>query len=500
MACRIPKKWSQALVFKPRGNRAFLILLSLVMSGCLGSRATLPPLDLPSVAPGQPCSETEALTLDASKIEPMYRERLAVDLPTVAQVAMARNFEIQLARQRVEVYRGRLQSSWGMLFPFIAPNVQLERVDGTVRAVQGNLTSAAFHTFQPFVSVQWLLNPGKAYFDLVAARKRLAAVQYDERATALEALHTAANQYYDLALAQSRAAAIFQALAESQEFLRIAQSRLKAGLGLAADELRAQAEVAARQQDLILALKAYYDASVALTLTLNLDSTSTLIPSGEKLPKTTLVREDLPVEDLLALALEHRDDLQSVRSLVAAAIADKRSAAWGGLGPQTQAGYQAGGIAGHAEHVGAPPQDRDFPMSDQQRMSAAASWKFGLSTFGEMKSSKAASKQAYVQADRKLASIRAEVVRAAQDSKAQREIIGKAHQQVLSAEEALRLSKANLEAGSMTPLDLLHAESVQIQARLRYSEAVVRYNQAQINLLAALGLLGEKSLDARRED
>ncbi|MBI3830839.1 MAG: TolC family protein [Planctomycetes bacterium] len=473
---------------------AGLGVLLMGLWGCEATRATLPHLDRPDVGPEKRESSSETVTFSSSAIQPMYKEQLAVDLPTIGKVAIARNLDIQLARQRVAAYEGRVQSVLGTLFPAFSPAVLFEHMDGTVRATQGNLLSASFNSFQPLIAVQWLLNPGKVYYDMVAARKRLLASQYEERALALETLHKATNQYYELALGQARVASAIQALAEAHELFRITQSRARAGTGLTADEIRGQAEVAGRQQDLILALKSFYDASVALSVTLNLDSTATLIPSAEKLPKTTLVKEDLPIEDLLALAVEHRDDLKSVRILIAAASAERSSTKWGGVGPQIQSGYQGGGIMSNSNNIGSPPKDQSSGLVSQQRFTASATWKFGLSTFGELKSSKAAEKQAYIQADRKLAAIRAEVVNASQDSKAQSEIILKAHQQVASAEEALRLTKVNLEAGTMTTLDILHAESAAAQARLRYCDAVVRYNQAQVNLLASIGLLDEKCL------
>jgi outer membrane protein TolC len=89
------------------------------------------------------------------------------------------------------------------------------------------------------------------------------------------------------------------------------------------------------------------------------------------------------------------------------------------------------------------------------------------------------------------------VVRAAQAGRTFNELIELSRQQVTSAEEALRLTEANLRAGTMTTLDVLQAEDAVAQARLRYSEAVVRHNQAQVNLLAALGLLDETSLAQR---
>jgi outer membrane protein TolC len=53
----------------------------------------------------------------------------------------------------------------------------------------------------------------------------------------------------------------------------------------------------------------------------------------------------------------------------------------------------------------------------------------------------------------------------------------------------LRLSNANLQAGTMLLTDVLQAQEEADSGRLRYVEAVARYDQSQVNLLAALGLM-----------
>ena len=124
---------------------------------------------------------------------------------------------------------------------------------------------------------------------------------------------------------------------EAEELLRIERLRLKTGTGLPADELRAEAALAGAQQDGLTALNGFYNASVALTVTLHLDSTVMLVPRAGAMAQTTLVREDLPIDDMLVTAVRYRTDLQAVRTLWAAAQADKGAAFWGGLGPQIQA-------------------------------------------------------------------------------------------------------------------------------------------------------------------
>jgi len=71
-----------------------------------------------------------------------------------------------------------------------------------------------------------------------------------------------------------------------------------------------------------------------------------------------------------------------------------------------------------------------------------------------------------------------------------------AKQQVTSAEGALRLTQKNLQAGTGLTIDVLQAQDAADQARLRYATAVVRYNQSQVNLLAALGLIDQANVVA----
>ena len=367
-----------------------------------------------------------------------------------------------------------------------------EHVRGHVRAVNGPLLGADFNAFAPAALIQWALNPGRVVYDVIAARKRLLASEHQERFVVMEATRAAAVQYYDLVLAQARLSAARRAVAEAEELLRITRVRAGAGAGLPADTLRSQAALAGRQQDLAVALNDFYEASVALAVTLHLDPAVTLVPLPSEIPQTALVRDDLTLDRLLDLAVEWRPDLRSVRTLAAAAAADSGAATWGALAPQVQAGYQYGG-------VGTKTPDQPFSLREQQRYAAGAGWSLGLSTFGQIKTARAVERHALLEAQRQLDQVRAQVVRAAEASATNAKLIPVAKQQAASAEEALRLAEANLRAGTMLTLDVLQAKDAVSDARLRYATAVARYNQSQINLLAAIGLLDAESLAAPAE-
>jgi outer membrane protein TolC len=469
-----------------------LAVIALVLAGGCARRDSMRQRELPDLAPhpeGGPDVGAPPLPLDASAIRPMYTEVLAIDLPAAIRVAEADNIAIRQARLEVEAARGRKDAAVGNALPAFSPFVMFETVDGKARATEGNLVSVAFESFQAFLAIDWVLNPGRSVYEIIAARKRLAASEHQERAVVLDMLHRTVIQYHDLVAAQSRVATASQLLAESRELVRISELRLQAGRGVEADRLRAESRLAEREQDLALAMNAFYRASVQLALTLQLDSTVTLIPSAGELPVTTLVHPDIPIDELLGYAVEFRPDLASIRALVESARADRGAAAWGGFGPQFQTTYQIGGLSGYQERSGT-----SFDFSRQERFSTRAGWRLGLSTFGSLDTARAVEEQTILEAQHVLDDVRADVITAQQASLTAFKLIAMAQRELDAALEAHRLTQLNLKSGTMTTLEVLEAESALSAARHRHVEAVVGYNQAQAHLLAALGLMDESIL------
>lgn len=506
----------------------------VTLSGCESPQPT-GAVTCPHVAPDRPDEPSAVLKLDASQIKPMYTELLAIDLPTAVRVAVAQNTDVLKARQQVKASQGRLESTVGGVFPALVPTTLFEHVEGAARATAGNLVGVGFDTYGVAGAIQWVINPGRVVYEIVAAKKRLAAAGQQEQAVRQETLRTAGVRYYQLVLAQARVATANEAIVESEELLRIARLRVTAGSGVRADELRAEARLAETKQALVRALQAFYESSVALGLTLQLDAKVTLVPKGDEVVPLSLVRADMPIEELLAIAIQYRPDLASVRTILDAVAADAGATWWGDFGPQLQVGYQVGGITGHSDDTqeakGIPSNlivnprsqngtfsstpivngaikelisrgakraegssDQTFGFHEQQRGYAGAGWRLSLSAFGDLKTARAIEQQARIEVDRRLADVQAQVVTAHQASRANRELIGLANAEVASAQEALRLAQANLNAGAMTTLDVLQAQDAAALARLHFAGAVVQFDEAEINLLGALGLLDESAL------
>ena len=236
-----------------------------------------------------------------------------------------------------------------------------------------------------------------------------------------------------------------------------------------------------------MAINEFYQASVSLTLTMHLDPVVTLVPGGGSITQTTLVRDDLDVNQMLGLAIENRPDLQAARTLLAAAKADRRAVIWGALGPQLQGAYTYSAISSRVD-------DNTIGPDAQQRASASAGFALGASAFGNVKTAGATLRSAALDVERQLDQVRSQVVSAQQASLTHGALIPIAREQVAAAEETLRLAKANVNQGTLLALDQLQAEDQLDSARLRFADAVAHYNQSQVNLLAALGLLEQPRL------
>lgn len=475
------------------------------------------------------------MRLDPSLIEPMYTELHAIDLPTVIRLVQAQNYDIRQARQAVEAAQGAYEGAVGDAFPAIVPMAFFQRRDGAFLNTDGRIFDVGTANFSASVAIDWVINPGQIIYNILAAKKRLYATEFRQEHVEMETLRSAAVQYYSLALAQARIGATRQAVKEAEELLRIERVRLRTGAGVPADELRAKARLAEQEQDLVSALHSFYRASVDLALTLHLEASVTLVPKTESVPRETLVRDDLEIDELLDIAVTFRPDLQSVRELLEAALADRKRTWWSGFGPDFSVGYEYGGLTGNANNVvpgegipsnlvvnpasangsfsanpvangliregivrgskrSAGSDDQTFSFSQFTRGSAGVGWRFSVSAFGDLKKAAAVETSAMIDAARRLDEVRANVVNVNQDVIANRELSELALQQVESAEEAFRLSQANRQIGTMTTLDVLQAQDAVTRARLRYIQAVVGYNQAQINMLSAIGLLSGKSL------
>jgi hypothetical protein len=163
--------------------RFMALMLASLTAGCVSNPwdpdATLQ-VEPPNVTPVRQAS-SGTLRLDNSRIAPMYRERLTIDLESVTRVASLDNVGILEAQQQVEASHGQLEAAAAAVLPTVGPGVALNHLQGVNTDAFGVLKLAHFTTLHPVILVHWAVNPGQVYFNVVASKKRLLASGQQER-------------------------------------------------------------------------------------------------------------------------------------------------------------------------------------------------------------------------------------------------------------------------------------------------------------------------------
>ena len=126
---------------------------------------------------------------------------------------------------------------------------------------------------------------------------------------------------------------------------------------------------------------------------------------------------------MLVTAARYRPDLEAVRTLVAAADADKGATIWGGLGPQVT-----------ASRTFAPRPPAQVTSDTEYRQpiyTVAGGFNWSAATFGRIRAAAANAKIAELDVERQLDLVQAAVVTAHQTSLAAKKTIPIAQQEVV---------------------------------------------------------------------
>ena len=289
--------------------------------------------------------------------------------------------------------------------------------------------------------VQWIINPGRVVYDIIASQRRLEASGQQEQAVQLDSLRTATVQYYDLVLAQAQVAAARQAAAEAEEALRLTQLRIArrhraGGRRDARPRLpRRPAAGSAAGGQRVLSGVARPDRQRCISMP---SSRSSPAPHPDRADDTR-ARRSADRRSCSAMAVRYRPDLQSARTLLAGVQADKGSARLGRLGPQLQSAYTMGDL-GTELHGRELPPARGRSAAPPPAASRSAS-----RPSAKLKIADANVRSAALDVERQLDQVRVQVVAAQQASITNAGLIPIAREQVDSAQEALRLAESNLK-------------------------------------------------------
>ena len=427
------------------------------------------------------------------------------------QLANVQPIDILLAQQRVAVAVAQLQRAEVLWLPTILMGTDYYRHDGQFQDSSGAIAGNSKSTFMVGVAPIVVFATTDAIFGPLAARQDKRARDAALQAARNDSLLAVAEAYFNVQEARGELMGAQTVLQHTTELVR-RTDQLAPGLVPPVEAVRARAELARRKQEVSAARQRWRVSSAELCRLLRLETTAALAPVEPPYLQVSLLRLDMPVDELIPLALTYRPELAQNQALVQATLQRLRQEKLRPLLPSIllrgtstnpagtlAAGYFGGGINGR---IG------DFSMrSDWDVQVLWELQNLGFGNQARVREKQAEHQLATIELFRTQDRIAAEVAQAY--AQAQEAAI-----RITEAETGLKLAadsvQKNFEGLSQTrrlsgevvllvirPQEAVAAIQTLAQANNDYYAAIADYDRAQFRLYRAMGqpaqLIGQQS-------
>lgn len=398
------------------------------------------------------------------------------------------NRTLQQEREGREIARGRVQASYAEALPALNLSADYVRRDeelGTTTS-EGifiptryqDQYSAGLRLTQPLFNgrIGAALRAAKLYDEWTEASIR-AATEQVQRETI--------RAYYAAVLSEHLLEVNQTALETAERQLENARARRRQGMASNYDELRAQVEVSNFRAQV---LQARNDKDVAYTALYRLMGASP--ESAAKLvDEVPLVAEDVSFTHAARTALERRADL-AVAEYALRMQRESVAAAKGRYLPE---------VSGYISQAWANPDPKDISQAqwgDEWQAGVLLSLPIfdGFDRRGTLIQERAKLRQLEIalrDAEEKAVS---EIRQLVLSLKTAEEFAHSQSQNLETAQEALRLVEAGLQAGQNTPVEVMDARQALTTAAANYYQSIFAHAMARVALQQAMGLMAPDAL------
>lgn len=456
--------------------------------------------DTPEAAP--PEAKVQPIALRASLIR---TSTYPINLATVLKLVADQNLPLAQSRKNVEVLQSRLRQSQVSLLPNItgslSENWQYGRqgiISGsgggfiTSGNTAGGQASGGFgrgtgrsggvqHFVQTQIGASWTLYPGgRQVYQILADKRRRISADYLLKGTYQEQLANAVQEYYKLLAAYQQKGVIMRSMLNAGEQMRLNQAKVSVGKGIPLDLSQAKTYYAQQQSSLVQAESAILTAEQNLLNRLNLDPVIHLTPDEQDSLKRALVPDVYSVERLIAHAVQVNPSVRSGAEELKAL----------GYDYKTVRSDLIPSITLNASIRGSGSQITDMQRSETIGFNINANLlqNMGLLTPYQMQERRKLIEQRVLMQKQLVRDIQSQVMTAFLNSENYETGIEAALQALASAEESYQLATGRLRAGYGVYLDVLTADVQLATARNNLAQAILNYNQAQVQLVQAVGL------------
>ncbi len=491
------------------GIRAVLLLL-LALAASLHADPPADPVppgkDLPAPTPdaSMPAQPGSGATRDAGNgLDSPKCVPTPIDLAASLRLAGVQDPNILIARQRVEIAVALAQYAAAQLLPSTNLGLNYDAHAGPLQQSSGNILrvdrsalyvgAGANAVAAGTVSIPGLvysLNTSQVIFDMLIASLEVDRREFAAVAVQNEMFRQTAVAYTELLRAVGRRSIAQQTYDEASEVARTTLAFVKQKQAAAADGDRAVNEQEQRRTDLIEARAEVQIASARLAALLGLDQCLELQPAEDKVVPIAIVPEAIPLCELLGIALVQRPELAEWSVAIRQALMALYQAKVLPFSPTLIIGLSGGsfGGGGNITHLAGQPLFGNMGLRND--FDAVTYWtlqNMGLGNLAMIQTAKARVGIQELEKLRVFNQVRREVAEAAVRVHSRFRQIGRAEEAVRKGTMAFTEDFARIRGRLGLAIELLESLRLQAQARYLYLDAIVDYNEAQIDLYVALG-------------
>ena len=424
-----------------------------------------------------------------------------IDLASALRLAGVENRDILLARQRVVEALAWRQLAAAQYLPSLNAGINYDAHTGPVQQSSGNILSvnrdalyvgaganAVAAGTVNIPGVVYDVNVSQTIFSYLASRQEVTRRRYAAAATNNEMLRLVASAYLRLLQAEGIRSVALQARAEAQTIAQLTAAFAKVQQGRQADAERAATEFDDRRIDHIEAEARVKTASARLAELLNIAPSIRLHPAEERLVPMSIVPDPVPLTELLAIALMQRPELGERRAAIRQALLELSAAKVLPFSPNIIVGLSGSTFGGGSNLITTEPRFGSF--NSREDLDVVLYWtvqNLGVGNAALIRLAASHTRSARLEQLEVLNRVRSEVAQAYVRKETYYEKMLVAEKALPVGVRALTLDFQRVKGGVGLPIELLDSFRLTNQARFDYLDAIVGYNQAQLDLYVALG-------------
>ena len=239
------------------------------------------------------------------------------------QLANANAVDVTAAAERIRVAAAQLEQARALWLPTVTVGGDYNRHDGRIQNSDGTITDASRGSLMfgagSGIGSAAVLSVTDAVFTPLVARQTVRAREADAQTAANDTLVAVSDAYFGVQQARGELTGAEDAQRRTEELVRRI-NLLATGLVPPMEATRAEAELARRQQAVLLAQERRRTASAELLRVLRLDPAARVEPVEPPQLRVNLVDVGRPVDELIVMGLTHRPELASHQAQVQATL------------------------------------------------------------------------------------------------------------------------------------------------------------------------------------